>query len=123
MIENYSQNYFKVINKSLIESSYKVFDSKISSESFFDKINLELNYLHKNKKRLFFFGNGASAAFANHMALDFSKNGKILARSLSDSSLLTALSNDYSYEMAMLEYLKIEGVNSDDFVVTKFCFI
>tara|TARA_B110000003_G_scaffold270559_1_gene303258 strand:- start:1672 stop:2298 length:627 start_codon:yes stop_codon:yes gene_type:complete len=118
MIENYSQNYFKAINKSLIESNYKVLDSKISSESFFEKIHSELNYLYKNKKRLFFFGNGASAAFANHMALDFSKNGKILARSLSDSSLLTALSNDYSYEMAMLEYLKIEGVGSDDFVVT-----
>ena len=28
------------------------------------------------------------------MALDFSKNGKILSRSLSDSALLTALSND-----------------------------
>ena len=40
------------------------------------------------------------------MALDFSKNGQILAKSLSDSSLLTALSNDYSYETAMLEYLK-----------------
>lgn len=118
MIENYPQNYFKAINKSLIESSYKVLDSKVSSELFFDKINSELNYLHKNNKRLFFFGNGASAAFANHMALDFSKNGQILARSLSDSSLLTALSNDYSYEMAMVEYLKIEGAGSEDFVVT-----
>jgi D-sedoheptulose 7-phosphate isomerase len=63
-------------------------------------------------------GNGASAAFANHMALDFSKNGKILSRSLSDSSLLTALSNDYSYENAMLEFLKIEGVTKEDLVIT-----
>ena len=52
------------------------------------------------------------------MALDFSKNGKILSRSLSDSALLTALSNDYSYEKAMLEYLKIEGVTKDDLVIT-----
>ena len=55
MIQNYSQNYFQAINKSLIESSYKVLDSKISSELFFDKINSELNYLQKNNKRLFFF--------------------------------------------------------------------
>ena len=48
------------------------------------------------KNKIYFFGNGASAAFANHMALDFSKNGKILSRSLSDSAMLTALSNDYS---------------------------
>jgi D-sedoheptulose 7-phosphate isomerase len=52
------------------------------------------------------------------MALDFSKNGKILSRSLSDSSLLTALSNDYSYENAMVEFLKIEGVTKNDIVIT-----
>ena len=52
------------------------------------------------------------------MALDFSKNGKILARSLSDSAMLTALSNDYSYENAMLEFLKLEGVSEDDLVIT-----
>jgi len=52
------------------------------------------------------------------MALDFSKNGKILSRSLSDSALLTALSNDYSYEMSMLEYLKIEGIMKEDLVIT-----
>jgi D-sedoheptulose 7-phosphate isomerase len=52
------------------------------------------------------------------MALDFSKNGNILSRSLSDSALLTALSNDYSYEKAMLEFLKIEGVTKNDLVIT-----
>jgi D-sedoheptulose 7-phosphate isomerase len=67
---------------------------------------------------MYFFGNGASAAFANHMALDFSKNGKILSRSLSDSAMLTALANDYSYENAMLEYLKIEGVTKEDLIIT-----
>jgi D-sedoheptulose 7-phosphate isomerase len=53
-----------------------------------------------------------------YLLQDFSKNGKILSRSLSDSALLTALSNDYSYEKAMLEYLKIEGVSKDDLVIT-----
>ena len=52
------------------------------------------------------------------MALDFSKNGKILSRSLSDSALLTALSNDYSFEEAMVEFLNIEGVAKTDFVIT-----
>ena len=52
------------------------------------------------------------------MALDFSKNGNILSRSLSDSALLTALSNDYSYEDAMLEYLKIEAPKKGDLIIT-----
>jgi D-sedoheptulose 7-phosphate isomerase len=52
------------------------------------------------------------------MALDFSKNGKILSRSLSDSALLTALSNDFTYEEAFVEFLKMEGVNKDDLIIT-----
>ena len=77
-----------------------------------------MNHLRDNKHKIYFFGNGASAAFANHMALDFSKNGKILSRSLSDSALMTALSNDYTFENAMVEYLKIEGVTKNDLVIT-----
>ena len=33
----------------------------------------------KNKGKIYFFGNGASASFSNHMALDWSKNGGILS--------------------------------------------
>ena len=58
----------------------------------------------------YFVGNGASAAFASHMALDWSKNGGVLALSLSDSSLLTALANDYSYEDAFKEFAKINDI-------------
>ena len=87
-------------------------------EDFFQKIKQNLDNIRTKRNKIYFFGNGASAAFANHMALDFSKNGKIIARSLSDSAMLTALANDYTYELAMLEYLKIEGVNKDDLVIT-----
>lgn len=41
-----------------------------------------------------------------------------LSRSLSDSALLTALSNDFSFENVMVEYLKIEGITNDDLVIT-----
>ncbi len=40
------------------------------------------------------------------MTSDFSKKSKILYRSLSDSAMLTTLSNDYYNEKAMIEYLK-----------------
>ena len=118
MIENYSQNYFEAITKSLIKSSYKVLDSKVSSEFFFTKINSLLNTIKKSSNKIYFFGNGASAAFSNHMALDFSKNAGILSYSLSDSSLLTALSNDYSYDDAGVEFLRINRIDKNDLVVT-----
>jgi D-sedoheptulose 7-phosphate isomerase len=76
------------------------------------------NITKKLKGRLFFIGNGASAAFSNHMALDWSKNGGLYATSLSDSALLSALSNDYSYEQAFVEFLRIEGVNENDIIIT-----
>lgn len=114
----YYSNYFKSINQGLEESLYFINQDLSEPEVFFNTIKSNLTKLRETKSKIYFFGNGASAAFANHMALDFSKNGKIISRSLSDSALLTALSNDYSYENAMLEYLKIEGVTKEDLVIT-----
>jgi len=118
MENKYYSSYFKSISQGLEESLYYANHHISEPEHFFQTIKGTLLKLRETKSKIYFFGNGASAAFANHMALDFSKNGKILSRSLSDSALLTALSNDYTYENAMLEYLKIEGVSKDDLVIT-----
>jgi D-sedoheptulose 7-phosphate isomerase len=48
-------------------------------------------------RRIFFIGNGGSAAIASHMATDYMKNGGMRALAFNDSSLLTCLSNDYGY--------------------------
>ena len=118
MENKYYSNYFRSIGQGLEESLYYANHQISEPELFFQTIKGILTKLRETRNKIYFFGNGASAAFANHMALDFSKNGKILSRSLSDSALLTALSNDYSFEKAMLEYLKIEGVSKDDLVIT-----
>jgi D-sedoheptulose 7-phosphate isomerase len=118
MENKYYSNYFKSIGRGLEESLYYSNQQLSEPQLFFQTIKGILKKLRETKSKIYFFGNGASAAFANHMALDFSKNGKILSRSLSDSALLTALSNDYSYENAMLEFLKIEGVTKEDLVIT-----
>jgi D-sedoheptulose 7-phosphate isomerase len=118
IMSKYYLNYFNSINNGLVNSNYFVDKIATDPRVFFEIIKKNLNSLRLKRNKIYFFGNGASAAFANHMALDFSKNGRILSRSLSDSALLTALSNDYSYENAMLEFLKIEGVTKDDLVIT-----
>ena len=118
MENKYYSNYFDSIGQGLKDSIYYLDHKSAAPDLFFQKIKSTLNNLRVNRNKIYFIGNGASAAFANHMALDFSKNGKILSRSLSDSALLTALSNDYSYENAMLEFLKIEGVTKEDLVIT-----
>ena len=118
MGNNYANKYFNVINEALNNSVYKLNSNIVSSEVMFFGVNELLLKVSKSDGRIFFLGNGASAAFANHMALDFSKNGKIISRSLSDSAMLTALANDYSYNSAMTEFLKIESVNSKDLIIT-----
>ena len=118
MKKEYFRNYIDQINFGLLNSIFLVENKPISPDLFFKNIKDLMNHLRANKHKIFFFGNGASAAFANHMALDFSKNGKILSRSLSDSALMTALSNDYTFENAMVEYLKIEGVTKNDLIIT-----
>ena len=118
MKKEYYENYIENIYLGLLNSQFFIENKLISPSQFFKNIKRLIVKLRENNNNIFFFGNGASAAFANHMALDFSKNGKILSRSLSDSAFLTALSNDYNFEMSMVEYLKIEGVTKNDLVVT-----
>ena len=115
---NYAINYIHHLNKGLLESKCRIYSDQVELETFFSELVLQTVSIQKNKGRLFFFGNGASASFSNHMALDWSKNGGIIGFSLSDSSLLTALSNDYSYDDAFLEFLKINSPTSNDLIIT-----
>ena len=82
MENKYYSNYFKSIGQGLADSIYFLEQKNIEPELFFQTIKGVLKKLRETKNKIFFFGNGASAAFANHMALDFSKNGKILSISI-----------------------------------------
>lgn len=61
------------------------------------EIVAQLSACAKQNKKLMLVGNGGSAGITSHMALDFWKNGKVKAMAFNDASLLTAVSNDYSY--------------------------
>tara|TARA_B110000240_G_scaffold194767_1_gene242998 strand:- start:904 stop:1536 length:633 start_codon:yes stop_codon:yes gene_type:complete len=116
--QNYESEYFQSIQNGLHETLYEIKNKLTDKEVFFNELVSLTNMTKTSNGRFFFIGNGASAAFSNHMALDWSKNGGVYSTSLSDSALLTALSNDYSYEEAFVEFLRIEGVNENDVVVT-----
>ena len=114
----YEKNYIQSINSGLNSASYLINKQQVQSEIFFNEINLLIKNTQKIKGKIYFFGNGASASFSNHMALDWSKNGGVLALSLSDSSMLTALANDYSYDEAFVEFMKINKISTDDLVIS-----
>lgn len=52
----------------------------------------------RDRKTVFFIGNGGSAAIASHMAADWLKNGGMRALCFNDGALLTCLANDLGYD-------------------------
>lgn len=54
--------------------------------------------LKKENATMYFVGNGASSMMAGHMSADAAKNGQIRAQAFHETSLMTAVSNDTSYE-------------------------
>ena len=83
------------------QNSVEVTDRKgeaIPLHEMFSRCILLLREVVLNGKKVIFIGNGGSAAIASHQAVDFWKNGQIEALAFNDSSLLTCISNDFSYE-------------------------
>jgi D-sedoheptulose 7-phosphate isomerase len=54
--------------------------------------------VQENDNTVYLIGNGASASMASHMAADFSKNCECRSMAFNDIALMTAVSNDISYE-------------------------
>ena len=64
-------------------------------------VNTLVDYFSNYKKienKIFFIGNGGSAAIAGHMTADFMKNGGMNTVSLYDNAVMTCMGNDYGYE-------------------------
>ena len=71
-------------------------------------------HLIENKiQRIFFIGNGGSNSICSHMMEDFAKIARFPTFCFSDASLITCFANDYGYEMAMAEWLKIHFKEGD----------
>ena len=61
----------------------------------------------RNESRtIYLIGNGASASMASHFAADLAKNGHLHTQVFSDVCLLTAVSNDISFEQVYAEPLR-----------------
>jgi len=63
--------------------------------------------------RVFFVGNGGSAAIASHMTTDWLKNGKFAALCFNDGSQITCLANDLGYEQSFANPINAHGRRGD----------
>jgi D-sedoheptulose 7-phosphate isomerase len=88
-------------------------ETKISYDLAIEKcVNMVLKAQSDNKK-IMFAGNGGSAGITSHMAIDFWKNGKVKATAFNDSSLLTCLANDISFEHVFSTPIEMFGEKGD----------
>lgn len=82
--------------------------------SLLEKLEQVILEAYENDKTIFVIGNGGSASAASHWACDFSKGTYVSGKkrlkmlSLTDNvALISAISNDISYEEIFVEQLKI----------------
>ena len=68
---------------------------------------------HQAGKRIMFIGNGGSAAIASHMAIDYSKNGKLRTMAFNDGAALTCLGNDLGYEAVFRYQIEMHATEGD----------
>src|SRR5579875_3753973 len=94
--------------KNIIQDSIKVKQQILADNSLLQTVNEIVAVMVKalqNRNRIYFCGNGGSAADAQHLAAEFSGRFYTDRKALPaealhcNTSYLTAVANDYSYDM------------------------
>lgn len=67
----------------------------------------------QDSKKIYFIGNGGSAAIASHMAIDWMKNGGFATLAFNDGAALTCLANDLGYGQVFAAPLSRHAGNGD----------
>ncbi|WP_421796958.1 SIS domain-containing protein [Haliscomenobacter sp.] len=91
----------------------KHFDRYFSEAIVSQQIKDSVELIKNSVKRIFFIGNGGSNSICSHMMEDFAKIARFPTFSFSDAALITCFANDYGYERAMEEWLKIHFMEGD----------
>lgn len=95
MTPGFYEKYLKSLKSTL--SSVEVTDrsnEKLSIDQGIAQLCKFSQEVLEYRGKQFLCGNGASAAFSTHMALDWSKNARVPTFSFGDAALLTANAND-----------------------------
>lgn len=100
MTEGYTADYIKLISDGLERT---IVTDRNGQEMSLDE-GMELwavqarKVQQETKGLLFFCGNGASATMAEHMSHDWFQNAVVNTQTCAETSHITAISNDLSYE-------------------------
>ncbi len=113
------------IIKKMVQDSISSKQALLNDEALLEKINLSallcINAL-KEGNRIILAGNGGSAADAQHIAaefvsrFEFDRPGLPALSLATDTSMLTAISNDYGYENVFKRQIEANAFKGDVFI-------
>ncbi len=112
-----------VINQ--IRDSIQTKKALLSNENIIDLIDEAAQLVieaYRNKKKTLLAGNGGSAADAQHIAGEFvsrfyfDRPGLASIALTTDTSILTAIGNDYGYDKLFARQVQAHGVKGDIFI-------
>ena len=109
------------IEKKFLESSQLIKNSSYLSSDIIECVNIIIKSLKKGKK-IVLFGNGGSAADAQHIAAEFVGRFNLERKSYAalalttDSSIITSIGNDYSFDQIFSRQCE-SLVTKDDVVI------
>ncbi|ARE79873.1 D-sedoheptulose 7-phosphate isomerase [Campylobacter helveticus] len=115
----------KAYIKEHFEESIKVKKQILEDEALIaliEKVAKELIKAYKDGKKTLLAGNGGSAADAQHIAGEFvsrfyfDREGIPSIALTTDTSIITAIGNDYGYEKLFSRQVQAQGVKGDVFI-------
>jgi D-sedoheptulose 7-phosphate isomerase len=121
-IENKEEFQSMQLIKDLISKSIKVKQQLLANEQLLDQVQQSIKVIttaFKNGNKVLFCGNGGSAADAQHLAAEFSgrfykDRPSLPAEALHcNTSYLTAVANDYSYDVIYARLIEGMGLKGD----------
>jgi D-sedoheptulose 7-phosphate isomerase len=119
------ENQLKAYARGQIEQSASIHNAMLSDEALLEALaNTAQACIDalKNSRKLLFAGNGGSAADAQHLAgelvsrFNYDRPGLCAFSLTTDTSVLTAIGNDYGYERLFARQIEAVGVAGDIFI-------
>ena len=114
-------NYIRKDIHNSIETKQKIVEDKALMSDILEAIKIIIEAYKRGNKTLI-AGNGGSAADAQHIAAEFvsrfylEREGIASIALTTDTSILTAIGNDYGFEKVFARQIEALGVNGDIFI-------
>lgn len=91
-------SYVETFQEKISEVICTVAGRTMTYDAMINYLAVFFKQVRKERRMVYFIGNGGSAGIAIHMTGDFLKNGSMRTHSMYDAATITCLGNDFGYE-------------------------